>query len=529
MSSQREKHVPSKCPKTSKHVQHVKNWSIWLLPIAGLMSLIWFLIRVIPKPSRAAYPCQRMAAPIASGCVIWLAGLIGSTFAYRRAKGLLQKSRYVAAGTCTALAVLIIWGSLSLTNNKPAAAAFSPSEPANSPMGKAKGIFPGRVVWVRDPDATNWDGSTGNWWDDTNTDQGKVDSMVSKAIQTLSGQSSDSRAWDTLFRYFNKTAGFGEVGYKKGEKIAIKINMNQERGGNWRPDVGNPSPHVVYSLVSQLINKAGVPGSAITLYDASRYIGDPIYNKFKNNPDSNFQSVRFVVSPNNANNGRIAAVPDRNNPLQTKAGTAYLPQCVTEASYMINLALMRAHTLFGVTLCAKNHFGSTYFPNNGGWTPRPLHNFGSRRDNMGSYNCLVNLNGHKQLGGKTFLYMVDALYPAQNQTRPVIRFASFDNDWLSSIFVSQDMVAIDSVGLDFLRNEQAVNPIVTDVTGNPDNYLHEAALAENPPSGTIYDPQGDGTKLASLGVHEHWNNPKDKQYSRNLGTGDGIELVSIGR
>jgi len=26
-------------------------------------------------------------------------------------------------------------------------------------------------------------------------------------------------------------------------------------------------------------------------------------------------------------------------------------------------------------------------------------------------------------------------------------------------------------------------------------------------------------------VHEHWNNPVDKQYSRNLGTGDGIELV----
>ena len=30
-----------------------------------------------------------------------------------------------------------------------------------------------------------------------------------------------------------------------------------------------------------------------------------------------------------------------------------------------------------------------------------------------------------------------------------------------------------------------------------------------------------------LGVHEHWNNPVDKQYSRNLGTGNGIELVSI--
>jgi len=31
----------------------------WLLPVVGLFSLIWFLIRVIPKPSRATYPCQR--------------------------------------------------------------------------------------------------------------------------------------------------------------------------------------------------------------------------------------------------------------------------------------------------------------------------------------------------------------------------------------------------------------------------------------------------------------------------------------
>jgi hypothetical protein len=28
-------------------------------------------------------------------------------------------------------------------------------------------------------------------------------------------------------------------------------------------------------------------------------------------------------------------------------------------------------------------------------------------------------------------------------------------------------------------------------------------------------------------VHEHWNNATDKKYSRNLGTGKGIELVTI--
>jgi len=497
-----------------------------LLPITGLLALIWFLIRVAPKPSRAMYPCQRMAAPLASGFVVWLIGLAGSTILYRRARYLLHRSRYVMAAICAVAAVTVIWGSICATGDNPAAAAFSPGEPANSPIGTARGIHPGRVVWVRDANATSWDGSTGNWWDDKNTDPKTVDVMMSSAIRGLAGKSSDSQAWDALFRHFNKTRGFGDTGYQKPEKIAIKINMNQDRPREWKPDAGMPSPQVVYSLVHQLIKTAGVPGSAITIYDATRYIGDPIYDRIRGNPDPDFQDVTFVVAPDNAQKGRVAAVHDGANPLNTKAGTLYLPQCVTQAKYMINLALLRAHTLCGVTLCAKNHFGTTYFPDKGGWTPQPLHDSSSRKNPMGSYNCLVDLNGHKHMDGKTFLYMIDGLYPAKNQTSGVIRFASFGNDWFSSILAAQDMVAIDSVGLDFLRSEQAVNPTLVDVVGNPDNYLHEAALANKAPSGTSYDPEDDGTALASLGVHEHWNNPTDRKYSRNLGTGNGIELVA---
>ena len=87
--------------------------------------------------------------------------------------------------------------------------------------------------------------------------------------------------------------------------------------------------------------------------------------------------------------------------------------------------------------------------------------------------------------------------------------------------MSQDIVAIESVLLDFLRSEGAIP------AGTADNYLHEAAQAGNPPSGTVYDPENDGIPLKSLGVHEHWNNSTDKQYSRNLGIGEGIELIQI--
>lgn len=40
-----------------------------------------------------------------------------------------------------------------------------------------------------------------------------------------------------------------------------------------------------------------------------------------------------------------------------------------------------------------------------------------------------------------------------------------------------------------------------------------------------YRPNGITT--GSLGMFEHWNNPHDRQYSRNLGKNEGIELIYI--
>jgi hypothetical protein len=309
-------------------------------------------MRVVPKPSRATYPCQRVAAPLASAFVIWILGLFGSAMICRRARSLLDRSRYVLAALCAVAVVAILWTAISATENNPAAAAFSPSEPANSPMGVAKGIHPGRVVWVRDENATSWDGTTGNWWDDKNTDPKAVDKMVSSALKGLTGQSSDAQAWDALFRYFNKTHGFGDTGYQKLEKIAIKINMNQERGGNWKPDQGMPSPQVVYSVVHQLIKVAGVPGSAITIYDASRDVGDPIYKRISSDADPEFQEVAFVVAPKNA---RMDAPPPqeyRQAP-QDQGRHRLFPTCLTEAKYLINLACSGPHPVRRHPLCQE--------------------------------------------------------------------------------------------------------------------------------------------------------------------------------
>ncbi|MBG0858697.1 MAG: hypothetical protein IQL11_04280 [Bacteroidales bacterium] len=106
----------------------------------------------------------------------------------------------------------------------------------------------------------------------------------------------------------------------------------------------------------------------------------------------------------------------------------------------------------------------------------------------------------------------------------------FNNHWSSSLLLSLDPVAIESVAFDFLRTEftnpEHTFPYISDP--GVDDYLHQTANSGNWPKGIVYAPNGDGVAIPkSLGVHEHWNNPVDKQYSRNLGTGEGIELVKI--
>jgi hypothetical protein len=154
-----------------------------------------------------------------------------------------------------------------------------------------------------------------------------------------------------------------------------------------------------------------------------------------------------------------------------------------------------------------------------------------KRDGYELYRVLVDLMGHEKLGGNTMLNVVDGLWggPGAN-LRPVkFKMAPFNNDWPSSIFMSQDQVALESVCYDFLKAEftQGKHAETYPQMEGVDDHLHQAADSTHWPAGIQYDPEKDGTLLASLGVHEHWNNADDKKYSRDLGTGEGIELVKL--
>lgn len=416
-----------------------------------------------------------------------------------------------------------------------ASVAVAEEQEPLKPVGQAQGIHPGRVVWVYDPDVLHWKGpEDGHWWENNRLNQQRVDAMMARAVCELTGETSVPRAWDRLFRHFNQKRGKGDTGYKPGEKIMIKPNwvsmifheghVNLENSTFIRRhDYMNTSPQMVVSLLKQLVS-AGVKPSDITVGDTLSCLVDEYYGILQ----KAVPGVRYVDYCGKTGRVKVAAskVPLYWSCRPEGKTQDYLPTCFAEAEYVINFANLKAHQGAGVTLCAKNHYGSLIrWPVQSGYYE--MHQASYSRQ-TGSYRPLVDLMGHAHLGGKTVLYLIDGvftgLHPADSLPQPM-KMAPFNNRWPCSLFVSQDPVAIDSVGFDFLWSERTDYPR----QGGVDDYLHEAALADHPSSGTFYDPNHAKAeqRLPSLGVHEHWNNATEKKYSRNLGTGKGIELIAV--
>jgi len=527
-----------RCPKSGRIVK-LRFDNIYAkiaFPVIGLLAIIWFLIRVIPKPSRAVYPCQQVAAGIGGSFLLYVFGVFTSLSVYDQIRKRVNKK--LAFGFIASVAVLtsITW-SIAVSVSEDFIPVLTPPEGANSPMGIAKGMFPGRVAWMQNFNATSWNGETGNWWDDSNINQTEVNKMLSSTLQGFSGKKSDKAAWEMLFKYNNKNKGLGNKGYSKGEKIIVKLNMNptKDSTSKWT-NQGYPSPHMVYALITQLIEVAGVSGKDIILTDPSRFIGKEIVNKIRANPSSEFQNVVIEVSNAAGIKGYQTAEPDTlalvwfNMPDKSKLKMCF-PTSYSDASYIINYSLVRPHRVFGITSVAKNDFGSVWTFDKKIFNPKVLHAFAlwdyPNPNKMKDPHSSPVLIGHNITSSKTMLYLADGLYTSYNQTFPIVRMASFNNDWFSSLLISQDPVALESVVYDFISNEPNLVKGNPSFNGNQDNQFQECALANNPPSGTKYDPENDGTGLQSLGVHEHWNNSTDKKYSRNLGTGKGIELIRI--
>ncbi len=408
-----------------------------------------------------------------------------------------------------------------------------PLFPRHKPIGRGRGLHPGRVVWAHDPKAVLWNGK-GRWWRPEHFDEAAVRTMFERSLLALSGKASASEAWKALFSAHRRERGL-EGSWRPGEKIAVKVNMNgsaaysNDHRGETDESYGNAV--LMRALLASLVEDLGARPGDVTFYDAGRIFPEWLMERVAG------REYRGVLFRHRDPGGPLDAVPDTRERIRwagpVRGDASYIPRCVTEADYLINLANLKGH-YYGLTLCGKNHFGS--FVNSDRMrAPQAagLHgNVANARP--GAYSVLVDLAAHRHLGGKTVLFMLDALLTAPGESVPLTDEAArwtmppFGGGYCASLFLSQDGVAIDSVGADFLSNEPNILENCPALPGKvgAENYLHEAAEAGHPRSGTRYT-NGAGETVSSLGVHDHWDNPVEKRYGINLGLGEGIELVRV--
>lgn len=381
----------------------------------------------------------------------------------------------------------------------------------NEPIGKAVSAVPGRVAWVHAPGVAKWDGRTGLWVEDRWNDQKLADDMMRETIAIVGGQDNAKKGWDAMFRNFNSRHNKGDKGYKKGEKIAVKLNLNNAITHRDTIEL-NSSPFVTLALVRSLVNDGGVRPADIIICEPSRAITDSIYFKVYRE----FPEVTFVDNIGGEGRQKCEYYPEAliysiDNGKMARG----LAKCIVDADYVINSALLKTHSGPGVTLTGKNWYGATDIALQ--WRKNAHNNVSQdKRNGKPGYKTFVDFISHPHLGGKCLLFLIDGTYGSRDVNGapyPKWQNEPFNNDWACSIIASQDPLAADAVGMDMIIGEWPEFGSLNYC----DEYLREAASIPNAPSGTVYMME-EKPLTEPLGLMEHWNNAKDRHY-------EAIDLV----
>lgn len=377
----------------------------------------------------------------------------------------------------------------------------------NQPIGKGRGIYPGRVAWIHAPGVAQWDGKTGLWVEDRWNNQTKADAMIREAVTQLTGETTVKGAWAALFKHFNTTHGRGNRGYKKGEMIAVKLNMNNAITHCDTIEL-NSSPFVTLALVRSMVQDGGIRQQDIVLCEPSRAITDSIYNKVHRE----FPLVRMIDNIGGDGREKCEYYPEQiiysaDNGKMARG----LAKCIVDADYLINSALLKTHSGPGVTLTSKNWYGATDI--NLLWRQNAHNNISQdKRNGKPQYKTFVDWIAHKDMGQKALFFLIDGTYGSRDVNgapNPKWMKEPFYGDWACSLIVSQDELACDAVGMDIIISEWPEFGSLNYC----DEYLCEAASIPNTPSGTIYKQDGKPL-MQPLGLFEHWNNQKERKYTK---------------
>ncbi|MEW5872954.1 MAG: DUF362 domain-containing protein [Chloroflexota bacterium] len=307
----------------------------------------------------------------------------------------------------------------------------------------------GKVVHVHSSAATNWQGQTAFW---NYANQSVVNQMLNQGLMALTHTDTIADAWRALI-----------PNYQSGQKVAIKVNMNNASACNETDGVIDAIIEPVNAVVSGL-ESIGVARADVWVYDAVRAI--PAHFSANALPGIQFFDGSYLGTCYNW--AGFSYTPDAYITYNPPPGVSIPPTVVTDvvrnAAYLVNMPIMKGgHPLASVTLGFKNHFGSTNNPSGMHDSVNVMEQPPTYRTD---YNALVDLYRCPHLGPKTVLTVGDGLFAAKGFASPPAVWSTFGNHLPNSLFLATDPVAVDCVMHDFLLAEPG-----TGVVSGANNYL----------------------------------------------------------
>lgn len=372
-----------------------------------------------------------------AGAGLAITGLLGKTLTREIVQAAVNDYLYLPlvsrGGTIPSATISPGETSTPTSTTTPTATDTDPSPTAIPTTAVPPGSDP-RVVHIHDTNATSWTGST-DYWNYVN--QNAVNTMVDQGLMTLTGASSVTNAWRALL-----------PNYQPGQGIAIKVNFNNAQTCSDADARIDAIIEPVNSIIRGL-KTIGVVENDIWIFDAIRFIPDKFVNGCQ------YSGVQFYGGCRNqpgwSSNDPHALVdfyPPSGVPLPGRS--IRIPDVLINATYLINIPIMKAHGYTGTTLALKNHFGSIDHP---GDLHQYLHN-GTYY--TADYSPLIDLYRNPHILNKTILTLGDGIYscPISNLHPPQL-WSTFDNNVPESLFFSTDPVAIDCVMTDFIFAENS--------------------------------------------------------------------------
>jgi uncharacterized protein (DUF362 family) len=259
-----------------------------------------------------------------------------------------------------------------------------------------------RIVVVKHTEAT--DGVR-------NINAANVQVMMDESIKQLTGEATVADAWASLLPDF-----------KEEHVVAIKVNC--------ATSLLPTHPVVVDAIVSGL-TAAGVPENNIIIYDIVTRVLRQCGFKF-NMAD---EGVRCFAAMKAENIDEEGWGRDWDNPVDILGNKVLLSTILTRCDHLINVPVLKAHSMAVFTLSLKNHFGSLAIH------PQVLHN---------NLNLTIpTLNNQEAIKDKTRLIVIDALFGCWKGQELPPDFAP------NSLIVSRDPVAADYLGSEMINEERA--------------------------------------------------------------------------